>query len=250
MYLGTQQCTLTSNIICNITGCSYCLTSNVCSVCWSGFMLNSNNSMCTPTCNVTNCNQCNITSSTITSTACLFCQPGFTLSSNGSQCIMKTFSCGAGCSNTTGSCMYNWNTNAGQCYQCNGNMILYNGQCISPTCNIYGCQICAPWAASNTQCLKCNQSLILSDGYCITSNCNNGVANCVNCIGNGTCLGCNQGFYLNSTNGTITCVLASTIQNCSVPNCLSCVAGNPNMCSVCAAPYTNNNTGGICVCPF
>ena len=58
------------------------------------------------------------------------------------------------------------------------------------------------------------------------------------------------GYYLqNSTNGQVTCVQASTISNCGVSNCLSCVSGNPNMCQTCATPYIVSSTGA-CVCKF
>ena len=61
-------------------------------------------------------------------------------------------------------------------------MLLYNGQCYSSTCNIYGCDICAPWAPQSTLCLKCQQSLVLIDGYCMQENCYDSVLNCINCI--------------------------------------------------------------------
>jgi hypothetical protein len=128
------------------------------------------------------------------------------------QCMMMNYSCGSSCVNSTTSCIYNQQMNMGQCLQCNYNTILYNGQCYSQTCNIYGCDLCAPWSSPNLLCLRCQQSLTLIDGYCVASNCNNNVTNCANCIENGKCIGCQKGYILqNMTNGTVTCISSGSL---------------------------------------
>lgn len=69
-------------------------------------------------------------------------------------------------------------------------------------CNIYGCDVCAPWAANNTMCLKCSQGLVLSDGYCIVPNCDNNVKFCINCVQNGKCVACQEGYFIQVVNST------------------------------------------------
>lgn len=96
--------------------------------------------------------------------------------------------------------------------------------------------------------MQCQQGLMLSDGYCVKTPCNNNVSNCVNCIGNGPCVGCAQGFYLQNTTGNSTCVAAPQSQSCSVSNCISCLNGNAAQCSSCAAQYKLIN--GQCYCNF
>jgi hypothetical protein len=86
--------------------------------------------------------------------------------------------------------------------------ILYNGICYPKTCNIYGCDICAPWTAPvYLMCLKCSQGLVLSDGNCIVPNCDNNIANCVNCVQGGQCVACSVGYFIKTnTNGTNVCI--------------------------------------------
>jgi hypothetical protein len=128
-------------------------------------------------------------------------------------------------------------------------MLLYNGQCYSSTCNIQGCDICAPWSLASPLCLKCQQSLILADGYCIQDNCFSSVTNCINCVEGGRCVGCKVGFLLqNSTNGTVTCVAQPSMSICNVDNCLQCASDNYSQCQICATPYKLVN--GLCVCGF
>jgi hypothetical protein len=94
----------------------------------------------------------------------------------------------------------------GQCIACIDGNVLYNGTCYPKTCNIYGCDICAPWALVNTMCLKCSQGLVLADGYCIVPNCDNNVKNCVNCVQGGKCVACSVGYFIQVVNGSNTCV--------------------------------------------
>ena len=241
MYIATQQCSKNSPFTCNVNNCLYCMNQDICSACASGYSLTANGAICTASCNVTNCYACT------TNNLCISCNPGFTLSFNQATCTASTFNCSMGCVN--GSCQYNWNTMMGECTQCTVGMLLYNGQCISSTCNIQGCVICSPWDAPNTNCLQCQQSLILSDGYCIQSNCADSTPNCGLCIENNKCLGCKAGYlYQVLTNGTIQCVNSANISKCNVANCLSCNPNNSSQCLNCASPYTQFN--GQCVCKF
>ena len=148
----------------------------------------------------------------------------------------------------TGNCVFNPTTGTGLCLQCNSGMNLYLGRCYSQTCDLFGCISCASWSIP-VFCLQCQQSLQLLNGYCIKLNCNDSVANCQNCIESGKCIGCKPGYLLqNSTNGTVTCTLASTIVNCGATNCVACNSTNSSYCMTCAAPYKAVN--GVCVCNF
>lgn len=125
---------------------------------------------------------------------------------------------------------------------------MYNGVCYPSACSIYGCSVCANWQ-NPVYCVECNQGLILSNGYCIKLNCNNSVPNCNACIQNGVCIGCSPGFLLTNSSGTPTCVAVPSASACLVQNCIQCVSGNNQQCSVCAQPY-NKTTTGLCVCGF
>jgi hypothetical protein len=233
-----------NSIICNITGCAYCNSNNVCASCIQGYDFSSQNpNQCVPTCTVSNCFQCVESNQNI----CNICVPGFSVSSTG-QCnyISGSNSCGSNCANS--SCIYNYQYQTPECLSCNPPNILFNMQCYSPTaCNIYGCTLCQP-GTSIPICLQCSQGLVLNGNQCMKLNCNNGVPNCVYCIQNGACLGCAQGFMLSNTTGTPSCIAQGSVSSCNVQNCLTCQSGNPNMCQTCAKPYTQKN--GICVCGF
>lgn len=71
----TQQC-VPNSVLCNISNCAYCLTSNQCALCAAGFDFSASNSnVCVATCNVTNCLQC--TEGNINN--CTICKPSFQL---------------------------------------------------------------------------------------------------------------------------------------------------------------------------
>ena len=132
----------------------------------------------------------------------------------------------------------------GACTQCSSGMLLFQGQCYTTSCNIYGCAQCQTWT-NPPVCLQCNQGLLLTQGYCQQLNCNNNVPNCILCIQNNTCLGCAQGFLLVNNTGTTSCVAQNS--TCSDPNCLQC-SSNGTVCTQCAMPYNVSN--GVCVCGF
>lgn len=202
MMLNIQCTPVNTSIVCNISNCQYCSLSNVCSQCAPGSILNTNNNTCTPTCNITNCYQCNTNNNS--TMQCSICASGYMLSSNGSSCTLMNYTCVSSCN--INSCVYNLNTQSAQCISCMDGYLLYNGTCYNKTCNIYGCDICAPWT-TYLMCLKCSQGLVLSDGYCIVPNCDNNVTNCINCVQGGLCVACKVGYYIqNNTNGTNTCV--------------------------------------------
>jgi hypothetical protein len=106
------------------------------------------------------------------------------LVSGGFSCQLMTLNC-TGCIDNTTNCYSNGLGSQGVCTQCQTGMILVNGNCVASTCNLFGCSICL-----NSICVKCNQGLLLTNGYCQQLNCNNGVAHCILCIQNNTCLGC------------------------------------------------------------
>ena len=141
------QCTqISTAITCNITNCQFCTTNNICATCLLGTTYNSTSNTCTPTCNTLNCYICNIVPGF--TTQCLVCLPGYVFNPTTLQCLFIPITCGSSCSNN--SCIINLNTLSGQCVACNPGNVLYNGVCYMKTCNIYGCDICAPWSTNNT----------------------------------------------------------------------------------------------------
>jgi hypothetical protein len=56
--VNQQQCTLNTNISCNIANCLYCMSNNVCGYCSNGYDLDNSGVNCIATCNVMNCFQC------------------------------------------------------------------------------------------------------------------------------------------------------------------------------------------------
>ena len=245
-YSLKTQCTLTSTISCNISWCTYCSSNNVCAGCMPGYDFNSNNTMCVPNCNVSSCYQCNEGQDK----TCNTCNPGYTLSSDQLTCTPMAVDCGTGCGNATSNCVYNWVTNTSQCMQCMTGYTLYNGMCYEQTCSLFGCAVCENWNTPVT-CAQCQQGLFpTQNGYCIQLNCESTTANCANCIENGMCLGCKEGFYLQNSSGTVTCVNASSISSCSVDNCLACASGSTTTCQTCAEPYVVNPTTGMCTCKW
>lgn len=171
------------------------------------------------------------------------CNPGYTLSSNQTSCSAISYSC-PGCQNFNTTCYYDWTRMQGACTQCSTGMLLFQGQCYTTSCNIYGCAQCQTWT-NPPVCLQCNQGLLLTQGYCQQLNCNNNVPNCILCIQNNTCLGCAQGFLLVNNSVTTSCVAQNS--TCSDPNCLQC-SSDGSVCTQCALPYNVSN--GVCVCGF
>ncbi len=199
VFSAFSQC-VPNGISCNVTNCGYCTVNGICASCAPGFDFSTTSpSTCAPVCNITGCLICDegIMNS------CSTCRPTWGMQDDGS-CALIPLNCGSGCNNNT--CIYNWVNRVSECTSCQSGMILYMGTCYPTTCNIYGCSLCANWATP-LYCIQCMQGLIMSNGTCIKPNCNNNIANCINCVQSGPCIGCIQGYLLTTnSSGTAICI--------------------------------------------
>ena len=234
-------CVSISNLVCNIVGCSYCITNNTCSACMNGYTLNSNNNSCTASCSVPNCYQC------LNNLNCQTCSYGYYLNNNNCVPVSQSQSF---CNTTFGStCTACTNT---ICTQCASGTVIntVNGNCCPPiTNNIANCaSYSTTWGNTGCQysitCTACQLGSILTAPFsgqpqCLSIPCT--INNCAYCFHSTVCLVCKQGYNL--VNNVCTSYVAPS--NCNVPNCVAC---SNNVCTSCLNGYLLYN--GTCVCNF
>lgn len=234
---------------CNISGCSFCTTNNICYACMTGYTLNTTTvnttttTTCTAQCNVTNCYQCNST------TTCYACDYGFYLSSN--QCLNASNQTATYCTNTFGinctQCSYYQCTQCATGYTINTNV---GGCCPLPNYNFANCaQYSTSWGSgcsATVTCTLCNpgaifmQPFVSSPQVCTKLPCT--IANCSYCFQSTICSVCNPGFNLVNNS----CVTYSVNSSCTTANCVQC--NSNNQCTACLNGYLLYN--GTCVCDF
>lgn len=229
----------TTNIICNITNCDFCITNNTCQACLSGYSLDSN--VCTATCTVANCQTCS------NNLNCQTCAYGYYLSQN--QCLSAANQPQTYCSSTFGAC------SACSYYACTtcsaGNSLnTVTGKCCpTPNYNIANCAsystTWSPTACTATfTCTQCNFGTFILVPYpgatpqCTQLPCS--IANCSYCYMNDLCVLCNQGFTL--VNGI--CTAYTVPSTCTTQYCTAC--NSSNVCTSCLNGYILYN--GQCVC--
>lgn len=122
--------------MCNVTGCSFCLSDNECYECRDGYMFGSDNTTCEAFCDISNCFTCEDDST------CGVCSYGFTLSEDSKSCIDKTTeqtntsNCSASFGSNCEACTY------AMCTKCaDGTVISDDGSscCAAPVQNYKAC---------------------------------------------------------------------------------------------------------------
>lgn len=216
---------------CNITNCSYCFQSSICSVCNTGFNLVNNSCVAytvNSTCTTTNCVQCN------SNNQCTACLSGYLL--------------------YNGSCVCDFQN----CLACQGGN--YCTLCAFPTiatitsssgclplitlgtfCNVSNCLFCSSMGVCG-QCF--NGYSLQSNGVCTQNVCNR-VNNCTLCnYQQNICYACNPG-YVPSTFMGPSCVAVSATYSCAVAGCMVCQSNNPNACQTCS-PFNSLTSNNQC----
>ena len=140
------------------------------------------------------------------------------------------------CVNLANNCLQ---CTATGCTVCNPPFTLSSGNCLLNCPNLYG-----------TQCVQCDTSQCgaCNTGYAIdpTQTCVlcSVLPNCQNCSNGPICTGCQPNFFLNSSDGNLSCV------TCSLPNCASCANGP--VCISCDTNFfidfsTGNKSCALCM---
>ncbi|KAL4466190.1 hypothetical protein ABPG72_011068 [Tetrahymena utriculariae] len=201
--LSTNSCTLICDSSCKT--CSSANNSSSCLSCNDGFYLNNSNQ----------CQSCQAPCSNCinTATKCLSCSPSknYNFDSSTNSC---TLICDSSCKTCSSP------NNSSSCLSCNNGFYLNSSNQCQP------CQApCGNCINTATKCLSCTpvQSYNYdSSNYICISVCDSSCKTCSSPNNSSSCLSCNDGFYLNSSNQCQHC--QSPCGNCinSATNCLSC----------------------------
>ncbi|KAL4454048.1 hypothetical protein ABPG73_009847 [Tetrahymena malaccensis] len=215
-----------SNNSCSVICDSSCKTcsipnnSNSCLSCNNGYYLNASNQCLT--CQVP-CGNC-----IDSSTKCLSCTPAqnYTFDSSNNSCSVK-------CDSSCKTCSLPNNSNS--CLSCN------NGYYLNASNQCLPCQApCGNCIDSPTKCLSCTpaQSYTFdSSNNSCNSICDSSCKTCSLPNNSSSCLSCNNGYYLNTSN---------QCQQCQVP-CGNCI-DSPTKCLSCtpAQSYTFDSSNNSC----
>lgn len=254
------------SIICP-NNCATCTSNTVCTLCFSGFILNSGS-----TCECVSgyylssgsCMSCgNICTACTSSSVCSQCKTGYYLEISAcNQCPNSCLSCTSLSICTL--CISNYRLISSLCIQCPSECITCSSDGICTSCvpgyYLSGtlcitcpatCQIC-----TSSECTSCKTGYLLSNGACescsdncmlcltsmnckgcqisyelLSSSCNTCGSNCGRCR-NGVCSQCLRGFYLDQ----------SECKSCP-SGCQSCKSSS--FCSTCLLSYMKS--GNLCI---
>lgn len=211
---------------------------------------------------------CKITPCPYNITNCLKCVPSYDSVFNYNKLVCAPGQCATNYMNVNGFCVPNITVvtfvcNVANCQSCSYHMfcsvcmagytLTREGTCQVTSCNVVNCQKCN----LNNICSQCNNNFNLTLGLFYTLNPNNSlpifaqlalqqcipatiscnIQNCAYCKQSNVCFICATGYDFNSTSNMCTPL-------CNISNCLQCVEGGQNLCSVCQPGY--NLVNGQC----
>ncbi|KAL7717554.1 TNFR-Cys domain-containing protein [Entamoeba marina] len=200
-----------------IDNCDVCSYTTTCDVCSPTHFLNTTNGTCTL------CKEKFQDCQTCTNDKCLtyicqhtdpLCDHKYTPGLYYSNVTQKCEKCSEGCK----KCEYNENKGS-KCLMCDDGLFLTKeGECI-PCHYVEGCK---PGQCDGFRCLECKKGYYKTCHSCAKCD-----ESCAHCVGNGTCLMCNEGYFLDPEFGK--CVEHYEVENCAQKNalgvCVNCTDG-------------------------